>query len=206
MTDSNAAQAPAPLPLTEHEFAALTTLAPGDPGPTSARLVGADDTRDNAALVQAGYATLLVRGLGEVSGETFTATGKGEVVAAIVNQATDWLRVHYADGEGQGITCIVRAPLASLFIEFTPNALLNVTPVDASLDVLRMAGNFLGAFGGEPVLEAPFRVELTRLAAGGADRGARIEVVEPGLWRFEDADLAPDEAWAQAVAALGYQA
>lgn len=204
MTENAEAQADS-LPITEHELAALTTLTDDLAGATSARLLGLEEVCANEQLVRAGFTTLLVRGLGAVEDDLFRAEGKGTVVAGILNNATDWLRIHFGDGQGEGITAIVRSPLATLFVEYDSSAVFNATPLDNSVDVLNLAGAFLGAGAEEPILAPPFTAEVTRCTIDGTG-SEQITIDSADAWTLGDGTAgAPAALWPAVLKRLGYE-
>lgn len=203
MSEQPTDAAASPLTLTQHEIAALTSLVTDPAGRRSAHLLDLDSFADNDDLLHAGVATLLVRGLAEVSEGRFRPIGKASVVGAILGSATDWLRLHFGNDSGEGVTAIVRSELASLFLEVNEYGLYRATPLDASVDVLELAGAFLGAGEMEPAIAPPLRLEITRLMP--TDETTVAAAVEAETWTLEGTPAQPPaQAWRAIQRELGY--
>lgn len=203
MTESQAPGADA-LPITEHEFAALASLAEDGGGALSARLLGLEELRAKPEFVRAGLTTLLLRGLGQAVDGLFTPHDKGEVLAAILATATDFLRVHVVAGEGENVTAFITSPVALLFLELHPTGIYSARPLPTSLTAADLVGAYIGATDADAVVPPPYRVRLVRLAEAGEAR-AELDVEERAAWRLGGgATGAPAEVWGRALAALGY--
>jgi len=203
MTQTQAPGAEA-LPITEHELAALASLAEDGGGALAARLLGLEELRAKPEFVRAGLTTLLLRGLGQADEGLFTPSDKGEVLAAILATATDFLRVHVLAGEGENVTAFITSPVALLFLELHPTGIYSARPLPTSLIAEELVAAYIGATEADAVVPPPYRVRLVRLGEAGETR-AELEVDEGGAWRLGEGPAGEAGAtWRGALAELGF--
>ncbi len=191
----DAAGTTGPARITDHELVALVDLRPTPQGRRALEAVGVADLLTDAAAVRAGHATLLVRDLAVVEGESIVAQGLAASVGTMLTTADDVLLLVLTRDDVFGRTVLVDAPVGGFLLDLTSYGVHAAQPLHLDTDLLTLVRDIIADLAGGAGPGLPFTVEVTRFPIDGTPRTASLVIA--------DADAPSPDAWAAARRVLG---
>ncbi|WP_040159199.1 hypothetical protein [Nigerium massiliense] len=193
--------------ITDHELLALASMSGSDPARRSLDAVGIAPLLEDEALVRAGYATLMVRGLAVVEDEMIAAQDAANAIAAIMAEAVDVYRLIITSG-GEPVmrTVFINAAEGSFLLDMSGVGAHTAQPLEPGQNIPDIIFDAVSELGSGQVLPLPIGVEVSHHTAAGT-RTVNFTVGQQG-WSMKAGGAqpiqgSPQSVWATARTLLG---
>jgi hypothetical protein len=141
-----APEAPPVIELTGFEILTLLSLSTENEGAKGTRKAfHLPDIPDDSPLLAAGLSSLVVRKLvAHVDGK-FVPQGEMLSLAAIFNQATEWIEASGGSGDKTHAALLIKGPSGATLVEPQPHGIWRAIPLPAEKDLKELAAGYVKA-------------------------------------------------------------
>ncbi|WP_125775712.1 hypothetical protein [Antribacter gilvus] len=190
---AQAATDSARIELTGFELLALLSLNPGEASSSTRTALRLPDVPDDSPLANAGFSSLIIRGLAVAADGVVAPAGNVIPMTRILTTAESWVEAVGVVGETTNAALLVAAPSGSVVLEPRPYGIWYVWPLSPEDTLVDAAVRYVRA-SFDNLTGRPFAASIKVTDAAGT-RSSAVRVAEDESWELasgpEGAELTP---------------
>lgn len=185
--------------ITDHELVALADMNPTPIGRRFLEALGLAEFEGDERVIRAGQATLLVREVAGITGDSIVAQAFAEAIATMVTGANQVVALTLsAPAMLTSRSIMIDGPSGGLLLDLTAFGVHAAQPLGPGVTSLGLVRDILDNLGDDLPLEA----EMVVYRGEDEPRTAVFGVITSEMWEMDGAQVPADAAWKKVMAAL----